>query len=134
MSKRAWIIVGVVAAVVVGSLAAVYLSGLITDGDPFTGVWNVEGKPPDTGLLIRRTDDGYVFITLVGGKAGGLHSLERRGRTLVGEFGDNHRVSFEYQPSNGHLVWRKWVNGIRVGPQELRKAADGSSVVVPGTD
>ncbi|MFA4965705.1 MAG: hypothetical protein WC709_08745 [Thermoleophilia bacterium] len=134
MSKRTLIRVGLTGAVVVALLVAVYLSGLISDGDPFTGVWNVEGKPPDTGSLIRRTDDGYVYIALVAGNAVAWCRLERRGRTLVGETGDDHRVSFEYQPSNGHLVLWQWIRGIRIGPLELRKAADGSSVVLPGID
>jgi hypothetical protein len=127
VGKRAWIVVGVVAAIVVGSLAAIYLTGLVIVGDPDSGVWNVEGKPAHTGYLIKQTDDGYVFTALVGGEVVGWHSLQRDGRTLAGEWG-SERMTFEYQPWSGHLVWTSWDHG-RLGPHSpLRKATNDTSV------
>ena len=128
MTKRAWIIVGVVAAVVVCSLAAVYLTGLVIVGDPYSGVWNVEGKPPHTGSLIKRTDEGYVFTALVGGEPVGWHPLQRDGRTLEGEYPDAQRVAFEYQPWAGRLVWTNWDHGTLRGHLTLRKATDDTTV------
>jgi hypothetical protein len=128
VTKRAWIIVGVVAAVVVCSLAAVYLTGLVIVGDPYSGVWNVEGKPPHTGSLIKRTDEGYVFTALVGGEAVGWHRLQRDGRTLEGEYPDAQRVAFEYQPWTGRLVWTNWDHGTLRGHLTLRKATDDTTV------
>jgi hypothetical protein len=128
VSKRGWIIGGVAAAVVGCALAAVYLTGLVIIGDPYSGVWNVEAKPADTGSLIRQTDDGYVFTALVGGKVMGWHPLRRDGRTLVGEW-DSERHVFEYQPWNGRLVWTHWDHDtLRVDGMPLKKATDSTSV------
>jgi hypothetical protein len=132
MSRRAWVIVGVVAAVVVGSLAAVYLTGLIIVGDPYSGVWNVEGRwtsaGPNGGYLIKRTDDGYVFTALVGDELVGWRPLQQDGRTLTGEW-DGTRFIFKYQPWTGHLVWTYWEHDIlRVPSLPLRKATDDTSV------
>jgi hypothetical protein len=128
MGRRGWIIVGVVAAVAVASLAAAYLTGLVIVGDPYSGVWNVEAKPADTGSLIKQTDDGYVFTALVGGKVMGWHPLHRDGRTLFGEW-NRERYVFEYQPWSGHLVWTYRDHGIlRVDGMPLKKAADSSAV------
>jgi hypothetical protein len=131
VSKRAWIVVGVVAAVVVASLAAVYLTGLVIVGDPYSGVWNVEGKPAHTGSLIKRTDEGYVFSALIGGEANGWQPLQRHGRTLEFENPEGHRVTFEYQPWTGHLVWTNWDRDQLRGHLTLRKATDDTSVPKP---
>ena len=133
MSRRAWILVGLVAAVVVGGLAAAYLSGVIIVGDPFSGVWNMQGRPLDTGALIKHTDDGYVFTALVGGKAVGWHPLRRDRRTLIGEW-DAERYTFEYQPWTGHLVSIYRSRGGReIGPLVLKKAT-GDTSLAPQTD
>ena len=131
MSRRVWIIVGVVAAVVVASPAAVYLTGLVIVGDPYSGVWNVEGTPAHTGSLIKQTDDGYLFTALVGGEAVGWHPLQREGRTLEGEYPEAQRVTFEYQPWSGRLVWTNWDHGTLRGHLTLRKATDDTSVPKP---
>ncbi len=131
MGTRAWIVVGVVAAVIVASLAAVYLTGLIIVGDPYSGVWNVEGKPTHTGSLIKRTDEGYVFSALIGGKDNGWQPLQRHGRTLEFENPEGHKVTFEYQPWTGHLIWTNWDRGKLRGRLTLRKATDDTSVPKP---
>jgi hypothetical protein len=131
VSKRAWIIVGVVTAGVVASLAAVYLTGLVIVGDPYSGVWNVEGKPEHTGSLIKQADGGYLFTALVGGEAVGWHPLQRNGRTLEGEYPEAHRVTFEYQPWSGRLVWTNWDHGTLRGHLTLKKATDDTSVPKP---
>lgn len=126
MSRRAFIALLVIGVLAIAALLAVYFSGLIIVGDPFPGVWNVEGKPSDTGMLIKRMEDGYVFTALVAGEVVGWRRLERRGRILVGQYPDSKRVSFAYQPWDGHLVWTNWDGGDLRGHLELSKAADGA--------
>lgn len=138
MSRRARAIVGVVAAGVVAALAAAYLTGFIIVGDPYSGVWNVEGQWNATGFnggsLIKQTDSGYVFTYVQGTKEMGWHPLQRHGRSLEGEYGDAQRVIFEYQPWTGHLVWTWHDHGLlRVPRLPLKKATDSTSVP-PQTD
>jgi hypothetical protein len=131
VGKRAWIVVGVVAAVIVASLAAVYLTGLIIVGDPFSGLWNTDGADTEyktTGSLIKHTDDGYVFTALVGGEVNGWHPLEQDRRTLSGEW-NGERFIFTYQPWSGHLVWTYWDHDtLRVRGMVLKKVTSDTSV------
>ena len=132
MKKRAWVIVGVVAAVVIGALAAVYLTGLVIVGDPFSGLWNTSGQPVGakggSGYLIKRADDGYVVTALAGTHVQGWRPLQRHGRTLDGSW-YGEEMAFEYQPWSGHLVWKYWEHGKQLGPgMTLKRATSSTSI------
>jgi hypothetical protein len=129
MKKRVWIIAGVVAAVVVGALAVVYLTGLVIVGDPYSGLWNTTGQQVGaqgtSGYLIKRTDDGYVFTAVAGTNENGWRPLQRHGRTLDAKsYGEE--FSFAYQPWNGHLAYTYLDHGIVVR-LTLKKAPDSSA-------
>jgi hypothetical protein len=135
MSKRGWVVLAVLAAVMVGALAAVFLSGVVILGDPFTGLWNSGGKltdkGPNGGYLIKHTADGYEVSEVVGKDVlQGPLPLKRDGRKLVGEWGGGVRQTFVYQPWNGHLILSDWVHGHPDVPPvlTLRKATSSTSV------
>lgn len=141
MRRRAWIMVGVATAVVLAAAAAAYLTGFIIVGDPFSGVWNTDAAAtlgPDGewkttgelsgGSLIKRTSSGYVFTMVWGAKARGWHPLRRHGRRLEAEY-DDQRITFEYQPWSGHLLWTYYDHGIlRADAVALEKVTDSTSV------
>jgi hypothetical protein len=135
MKKRAWIIVGVVAAVVVVALAAVYLSGVVIVGDPFSGMWNTAGKPVGaqggSGYLIKRTDDGYVFAAQAGTNRQGWRHLQRHGRTLDATW-YGEEFTFAYQPWSGHLAYTYRDHGILI--HMTLKKAPGSTTGAPASD
>jgi hypothetical protein len=135
MKKRAWVIVGVVAAVVIGALAATYLTGLVVVGDPFSGLWNRGGQPVGveggSGYLIKQTDDGYVFTAVAGTSPGGWRQLQRHGRTLDGKWG-REEFTFEYQPWNGHLAYTYREQPSIVVHMALKKAPNSTAVLPEG--
>jgi hypothetical protein len=137
VSKRTWIALGVLAAVVVGALAVVLLSGVVVLGDPFTGLWNAGGsltdKGPNGGYVIKHTADGYEVTGVVGEHVQGWRPLKRDGRTLVGDWG-YERMTFEYQPWNRHLIFSAWNHGtVEVPGMALMKATSSTSIP-PETD
>jgi hypothetical protein len=132
MRSRALVISGVVAVLVIAALGAVYLTGLVTLGDPYSGLWNTGGrltaKGPNGGYLIKRSGDGYVVSGVLGKYVQGWLPLRRDGRTLVGQWGAE-RMTFEYQPWTGRILWTSWSHGHRdVGPLLLDKATGSTSV------
>ena len=132
MKKRAWVIVGVVTAVVIGALAATYLTGLVVVGDPFSGLWNRGGQrlgaEGGSGYLIKQTDDGYVFTAVAGTNLGGWQPLQHHGRTLESKWG-GEEFTFEYRPWSGHLAFTYREQPGIVVHMTFKKAPD--STVVP---
>lgn len=131
MSKRVWVIAGVVVAVVVCSLAVVYLTGLVIVGDPFSGLWNTSGQPvrgeKGGGYLVKRTDDGYAVTALAGTHVQGWRSLQRDGRTLHGEW-YGEEMTFAYQPWSGHATFTFRDHGKVLAHVTLKKAPDSTAV------
>ena len=140
MSRRAWVVVGAVAAVILAASAAAYLTGFVIIGDPFSGVWSTdpaaalspegtwiaEGPNASSGLLIKQTSSGYVYTGLLGTTMiTGWQPLERHGRVLDNKV---RRFSAEYQPWSGHLVVTDGSGGRVIGPLILRKVTDSTSV------
>ncbi len=140
MSKRTWIVLGVLAAVLVGALAAVFLSGVVVRGDPFTGLWNSGGKltdkGPNGGYLIKHTADGYEVSEVVGKDVlQGPLPLKRDGRHARRRVGRRPARTFVYQPWNGRLILSAWIHGRPDVPPvlTLRKATSSTSIP-PGAD
>ena len=112
MRSKPILVAAIVVATAVAAVAAAYLTGLIIIGDPFSGTWRLDPKDA-SGVVIKRTDDGYFFASDNGHTSTGWLSAKRKGRILDsslrvmddGQFtGVTVRTTFEYQPWNGHLV------------------------------
>jgi len=140
MNRRARVIGGAAAAVILVALAAAYLTGFLLIGDPLSGTWNTnpeaalgaegtwkaDGPDPSSGIIIKRTSSGYVFAGVVGTILRGWYPLERHGRVLDSK-AKSWRVTFEYQPWSGHLVSTDQQGGHQI-VLVLKKVTDSTSV------
>lgn len=131
------VLVVIVAAVMV-AMAAAYLTGFITIGDPFSGVWSTDPaatlSPAGTwtnessGLLIKRTGTGYVFTSVIGmTHSTGWKPLKRHGWVLEYKT-KSESFKFEYQPWTGHLVSADVYDIGRHIVLVLRKVTDSTSI------
>jgi hypothetical protein len=122
----------VAAAVVIGALAVVYMTGLVIVGDPFSGLWNTTGQPVGaqggSGYLIKQTDDGYAVTALAGTHVQGWRPLQRDGRTLHGKW-YGEEMTFAYQPWSSHVAFTFRDHGKILARMTFKKATD--STVVP---
>jgi hypothetical protein len=147
MRKRAWVIVSVVAALVVATSAALYLTGTVV-GDPFSGVWNADpaatlgphgtwvttGSNPSSGYLFKRTSAGYFGTSVVGAhNPYGWFPYHRHGWTLSAMV-KGALESFTHQPWNGHLISTTRAHGhVMFSPLTLKKVTSSTSIP-PRTD
>jgi len=137
MSRRSAVVISVLVGVVAIAFGMAYLTGAIILGDPFTGVWNARGtwaRAGDSGAVIRRTSNGYVYTTITGVKPSeGWQPLQREGRRLVGE-GNGGQTVFEYQPWTGHLVFIRREHGILIVRGMTLKRVTSSTQIPPASD